>query len=89
MVRAVLGWHDVTGSELAAILGISQSAASRKLAGERGFTPDELDIVARHFGLDPGLLLRPEPLAKLLEGFDLGSPEPACVTEAEPTLAAA
>lgn len=65
LIKALMGWHDVTGVALARILGMSQQMLQRKLAGLRRFTDDELLACADAFNVDPGLLLRPDPVAEL------------------------
>ena len=65
-VRAVLAWHNVTGTQLAEILQCSQPAASKKLLASRGFTASELLAIADEFGLDTRMLLSPPDLAAQL-----------------------
>lgn len=65
-VRALIGWHGMTGTQLADVLKISQPAASKKLLGQRRFTVDELVTLAEHFEVDPGLLLKPDPVAPFM-----------------------
>lgn len=67
-VRAITGWHGVSGSELAQIMGCSQTAASKKLQGIRAFTTDEFLAICDTFGVEPRHLLRPPNLSELL-GF--------------------
>ena len=64
-IRAVLAWHDMTGIELAEVIGCKQQSASKKLRGETDFRPDELAAIADHFGLEPALLLKPPALTEL------------------------
>lgn len=50
-VRALMGRHRVSQTGLASVLGMSQSAMSRRLNGEQPFDLDELVKVARYFGV--------------------------------------
>jgi transcriptional regulator with XRE-family HTH domain len=60
-VRAAMARQSLTGSDLARHLGISQSTASRRLAGAAAFGVDELACVAAWLGVALGALLpRPE-----------------------------
>lgn len=65
-VAALLAWHDVSPEELGRLLGLSRAAIYKKLHGTRAFTTKDLVAIAEHFGVDPGLLLQPEPAGKLL-----------------------
>lgn len=62
-IRTLLAWHDLTQTDLARILGISQPAANRKLKGKRRFEDDELLAIAEAFDLDPANMLRPPQLS--------------------------
>lgn len=61
-IRTLLAWHDITQSDLARVLGISQPAANRKLKGQRRWEIDELVAIAEAFDLDPTNMLRPPSL---------------------------
>lgn len=65
-IRTLMAWHDYTQTDLAKILGCSQPALGRKLAGQRRFTADEIVAIAETFEIEPGLLLRPPQLAGVL-----------------------
>lgn len=56
-VRAEMGRQRKTGVELAAVLGISQQSASRRLRGETGLDLDEVAVVAEWLGVAPHDLL--------------------------------
>jgi transcriptional regulator with XRE-family HTH domain len=56
-VRAELGRQRRTQLELAEVMGVNQSTASRRLAGELEFTVGELHAIAKFFGV---------PITKLL-----------------------
>lgn len=57
--------QQITQGQLAAYLGITQSAASRKLAGGRPWYPQEIQATARLLGVSVGVLF--------------GEPEGACL----------
>lgn len=65
-IRTLLAWHDLTQTDLARILGISQPAANRKLKGKRRFEDDELLAIAEAFDVDPANMLRPPQLAHVM-----------------------
>jgi len=60
-VRAILEWHGDSPAELAELLGRSRDVTYKKLVGARNFTPSDMLRIADHYGVDPGLLLRPDP----------------------------
>jgi predicted transcriptional regulator len=51
-VRSLMGRRRVSQTALARLLGISQSALSRRLVGEQPFDTDELFVIARHLGVE-------------------------------------
>lgn len=52
-----LMWHaKVTQTNLAKLLGVQQSAVSKKLRGERSFSAEELLTIAQHFGVSVAVL---------------------------------
>lgn len=58
-VRALMARHRAPQREVAAVLGCSQQAASRRLVGLTAFTTDDLCALAAHFDVDPATLLPP------------------------------
>jgi transcriptional regulator with XRE-family HTH domain len=50
-LRALLARRQISGKQLAAHLGISQFAVSRRLRGETPFTVDELTAIAEFLGV--------------------------------------
>lgn len=56
-VRAAVARADINKSDLAGALGITKSGLTRKLAGERPFTGEQLIVVARVTGVSAGRLL--------------------------------
>jgi transcriptional regulator with XRE-family HTH domain len=58
-VRALMARTRTRQQALALVLGMTQGAVSKKVNGDRPFTLDEVEIVARHFGV---------PIASLFEG---------------------
>lgn len=51
-VRAEMARQRKTGVELAALLDVSQQAASRRLAGAVPFSMDEIVVVAQWLGVE-------------------------------------
>ncbi|AHF93820.1 putative transcription regulator containing HTH domain [Opitutaceae bacterium TAV1] len=49
--------HDMTGSDLARILGVDRSVASRILKGERNLTTAHIKALSAHFGASPATFL--------------------------------
>ncbi|EPD32072.1 hypothetical protein HMPREF9306_01634 [Propionimicrobium lymphophilum ACS-093-V-SCH5] len=56
-IRATLARFGLKQKDLAAVLGIAQPSASRKLKGKTPFTLDELDIMADWFSTTPQVLM--------------------------------
>lgn len=56
-VRAHAARKDISQTDLAVAIGISQSSMSRRLAGEYPFTVAELYRLADLFGVDAAVLL--------------------------------
>lgn len=50
-VRAEIARHDLSQQHVAEVLGISQGAVSRRLAGRVDFSASELDVLARSMGI--------------------------------------
>lgn len=58
-VRALLGWKGMSATELGRHLGMKQTTISNKVRGRTLFSVDELQAIARVFGLrDAGVFLR-------------------------------
>lgn len=71
-VRAEIGYADTSQAAVAAQLGISEMALSRRLNDRSAteFTGSEIDALAKLFGIDPGDLFKervrptgPQPVA--------------------------
>ena len=56
-LRGLMGKARVTQAELGAVLGISQAAVGRRLAGRVAFTVDEVELIAAHFHVKTASLL--------------------------------
>lgn len=56
-IRAEMARAGMSQTSLAAVLGISQPAVSKRLLGKQAFDVDELTRVADALGLDPASLL--------------------------------
>lgn len=56
-IRALMGRRRVTGANIAAALGKSQSYVSRRLTGETAFDTDDLEIISGLLKVDPETLL--------------------------------
>lgn len=64
-VRMFMALRNIGQAELGAILGINQTAVSRKLANKRPWSLHEIRLVAEYFDLAPDLLLDdPEVVAR-------------------------
>lgn len=59
-VRALMGRHRTSQTKLAKVLGVSQSALSRRLTGDLAFDTDDIFALARYFDVRLSALL-PEP----------------------------
>lgn len=53
-IRGELGRLDVTQSELAHYLGLSEMAVSRRMKGYTEFSSTEIQAIADYFGMTPG-----------------------------------
>lgn len=58
-VRAAMARSRERQSDVATATGISQPSLSRRLAAKASFTVDELERLARHFGLTIGAFVEP------------------------------
>lgn len=56
-VRANMARARMTQTDLAVVLGLTQSAVSKRLRGKIAFSVDELELVADALGVDPATLL--------------------------------
>lgn len=54
VVRALLGWHNETQTQLAKILGMSQQALSARIQGQRPWSAADVAALARHFDVSAG-----------------------------------
>jgi HTH-type transcriptional regulator / antitoxin HigA len=57
MLRSLLEFKGVTQAQVAAQTGIAESTLSEILAGKRRMATKHIAILAKYFGVDPGLLL--------------------------------
>ncbi len=57
MLRTLLEFKGVTQAEVAAQTGIAESTLSEILTGKRNMATKHIAILAKYFGVDPGLLL--------------------------------
>src|SRR3982751_926451 len=73
-IRALMGRRRVTGANIAAALGKSQSYVSRRLTGETAFDTDDLEIVCGLLKVDPETLIA---AARLLNGRSVASADRA------------
>ncbi|MDN4174694.1 helix-turn-helix transcriptional regulator [Nocardioides sp. SOB77] len=62
-VRAEAARRNQRQVDLAAVLGVTQPAISRRLAGEIEFSVAELQAIATHLGVSTALLLGEESVA--------------------------
>ena len=49
--------HDLSAADLARSLGSERSLGPKLLRGERRLTVDHIRVLARHFQVDPGVLV--------------------------------
>lgn len=56
-VRANMARARMTQTDLAGVLGLTQSAVSKRLRGKIAFSVDELEMVADALGVHPAVLL--------------------------------
>ena len=56
-VRANMARARMTQTDLAGVLGLTQSAVSKRLRGKIAFSVDELEMVAGALGVHPAVLL--------------------------------
>ena len=61
-VRALMARTKAKQADLANALGMTQGAVSKKVNGDRPFTLDEIDHVARLFGVPVGSLFEAAPV---------------------------
>ena len=60
-IRALMGRHRVTQTELAHWLGIGQSSLSERLNGRVPWDIDDLNGIAERFGVEVATLFAPPP----------------------------
>ena len=79
-VRACMARFGLPQADLAALLGVSQGHASRKLRGVTPFTLDEVDLLADWFHTTPAYLMghatEPRPVRPPKPAFKDGNPDP-------------
>jgi HTH-type transcriptional regulator/antitoxin HigA len=57
LLKHLLEENDLTTKELAQLLNVDQSLASRLLSGNRKITPEHARRLGEHFGVRPGLFI--------------------------------
>ena len=57
LLKHLVEENDLSVGDLAQLLGIDQSHASRLLSGDRKITPERAKRLGEHFGVRPGLFL--------------------------------
>ena len=57
LLKHLLEENDLTTKELAQLLNVDQSLASRLLSGNRKITPEHARRLGEHFGVRPGLFV--------------------------------
>ncbi len=53
-VRGIAAQNRTTQQQIAAVLNLSEMAVSRRVNGVTPFTPEELILLSRHFGVPAG-----------------------------------
>jgi len=53
----LLEQNDMSAADLARVLGCDRSVGPKLLRGERRLTVDHIRTLARHFQVDPGVLV--------------------------------
>jgi HTH-type transcriptional regulator/antitoxin HigA len=53
----LLEQHDLTAADLSRLLGADRSLGPKILRGERRLTVDHIRVLAKHWNIEPGLLL--------------------------------
>jgi HTH-type transcriptional regulator / antitoxin HigA len=56
-LKFLLEQHEQTAADLSRLLGMDRSLGSKILRGERRLTVDHIRILAKHWNVDPGLLV--------------------------------
>jgi HTH-type transcriptional regulator/antitoxin HigA len=57
MLKFLLEQHDLSAADLSRVLGGERSMGAKLLRGERRLTVDHIRTLARHFHIEPGVLL--------------------------------
>jgi HTH-type transcriptional regulator/antitoxin HigA len=57
MLKFLIEQHDMSAADLSRVLGTDRSLGAKLLRGERRLTVDHIRTLARHFNVDPGVLL--------------------------------
>ena len=56
-LKFLLEQHDMSAADLSRLLGSDRSLGPKLLRGERRLTVDHIRVLARHFNVEPGVLL--------------------------------
>ena len=56
-LKFLLEQHEMSAADLSRVLGGDRSMGAKLLRGERRLTADHIRVVARHFQVEPGVLL--------------------------------
>jgi antitoxin component HigA of HigAB toxin-antitoxin module len=56
-LKFLLEQHDLSAADLSRVLGSDRSLGPKLLRGERRLTVDHIRTLARHFHIDPGVLM--------------------------------
>ena len=56
-LKLLLEQNDMSAADLARVLGCDRSVGPKLLRGERRLTVDHIRTLARHFQVDPGVLV--------------------------------
>jgi transcriptional regulator with XRE-family HTH domain len=51
-IRVLMARHRITQADLGVVLGVTQTAVSKRIRGEVAFDVDELAKIAQHFGIE-------------------------------------
>ncbi len=75
-IRAILARFELRQTDLAAVLGVTQAQASRKLHCVNAFSIDELEVISDWLETTPAYLMgyATEPRPKMPNGAGIGTP---------------